>query len=73
MPAWEGSETADITYRDVRSVFTSLLIEKGYLEEVWREARPNYFIEVKTTTGLCGDRFFLSTGQYSRVRDKLQC
>jgi len=68
MNNWPGRETADITYEDQLSVLTSILIAKGYLtEQVWRDARPKYFIEVKTTTGECGDRLFLSNKQYELV------
>lgn len=68
MVPWNGAETADITFKDVSSAFTSLLIQTGHLEEqVWRGARPHYFIEVKTTTGDCNDRFFMSNSQYLRV------
>jgi hypothetical protein len=69
MGAWPGRrETADITYDDTDSVFTSLLIEKGYLvDQVWRGARPKYFIEVKTTIGEFDNRLFLNNGQFTRV------
>ncbi len=68
MMAWFGPETADITYKDVGSSFTTLLIQGGYLDEaVWRGARPQYFIEVKSTTGECNDRFFMNNSQYLRV------
>jgi hypothetical protein len=68
MEPWSGAETADITYRDVSSAFTTILIQAGYLEDrVWRGACPHYFIEVKTTTGECNDRFFMSNSQYLRV------
>lgn len=62
-----GVEIADIVYRDRSSVLTELLIEKGYLEDVWTGARPRYLIEVKTTTGECNDRLFMSNSQYLRV------
>lgn len=65
---WIGSETADIVYQDSESYLTALLIEHGYLpEEQWREVTPQYYIEVKTTTGSCESPFFTSKSQYSRV------
>ncbi len=70
MEAWVGRETADITYSDFDGAFTRLLIDKGYLaSETWADARPHYFIEVKTTTGPCSTPFFMSKYQYRRVGD----
>jgi hypothetical protein len=73
MPPWPGRrETSDIVFDDTDSILTSLLIETGYLdEEVWTGAEPRYFIEVKTTTGECGDRFFMSNNQYRMVRETI--
>ncbi|KAH7411292.1 hypothetical protein BKA64DRAFT_378000 [Cadophora sp. MPI-SDFR-AT-0126] len=68
MSTWTGRETADITYDDDGGVFTSILVDKGYLHEYWRGSTPHYFIEVKTTTGDCNDRFFLSNSQYARMQ-----
>ncbi len=66
--AWVGRETADITYSDFDGALTRLLIDKGYLaSETWADARPHYFIEVKTTTGSCSTPFFMSKYQYRRV------
>ena len=68
MENWPGRETADVTYNDQSGVLTALLIEKGYLvEHIWRNARPKYFMEVKTTTGDCGDRLYISSNQYQLV------
>ncbi|KAH6672846.1 hypothetical protein B0J14DRAFT_667527 [Halenospora varia] len=69
MDNWPGRETPDITYDDRSGVLTAILIAKGYLEEqVWRNARPKYFMEVKTTTGECGDRLYISSNQYQLMR-----
>ncbi|KAE8447535.1 hypothetical protein EG329_010665 [Mollisiaceae sp. DMI_Dod_QoI] len=63
-------ETADIVYNDVHSILTRYLIDAGYLdEEAWAGATPEYFIEVKTTTGACHDRFFLSSNQYRMMQE----
>ena len=68
MDDWPGKETADITYQDQSGVLTSILIAKGYLEEqFWRDARPEYFMEVKTTTGKYTDRFYISSNQNKLV------
>lgn len=68
MDNWPGRETADITYDDRSGVLTAILIARGYLvEQVWRDARPKYFMEVKTTTGECGDRLYISSNQYQLV------
>jgi hypothetical protein len=68
MGPWIGAETADITFIDVGGSFTSLMIQWGYLDErVWSGAHPRYYIEVKTTTRECNERFFMSNSQYLRV------
>lgn len=68
MEEWRGSETSDITYSDVQSTLTKLLMEKGYLaRENWEGKLPEYFIEVKTTTGSCETPFYMSKAQYQRV------
>lgn len=68
---WTGRETADITYRDSSGELTSLLADKGFMSHVSAEhltnARPQYFIEVKTTTLACETPFFMSKYQYERV------
>lgn len=66
---WPGRrETSDLRYRDRDSLLTAHLIEAGYLDRnVWSQATPEYFIEVKTTTGDCGDRLFMSNNQYNMV------
>jgi hypothetical protein len=68
MESWNGAETADITYNDIHGDFTRLLIDKGYLPSaVWQNARPLYYLEVKTTTKECNTRFFMSKSQHQRV------
>lgn len=65
---WNGSETADITYKDNHGKFTQFLIGQGYLpDKTWANARPMYFLEVKTTTRDCGEQFYMSGSQYRRV------
>jgi hypothetical protein len=66
---WPGQrEISDIRFNDTRSFLTRHLIDAGYLDgDVWSGATPEYFIEVKTTTGECGDRFFMSSNQYRLV------
>jgi hypothetical protein len=68
MEPWNGAETADLTYHDTEGNFTRLLIGNGYLPSAtWQQARPKYYLEVKTTTKECNTRFFVSGSQYQRV------
>jgi hypothetical protein len=49
-------------------MLTRYLINAGYLDEnVWASATPEYLIEVKTTTGDLGDRFYMSSNQFRLV------
>ncbi|KAE8133581.1 hypothetical protein BDV38DRAFT_274159 [Aspergillus pseudotamarii] len=69
MAPWYGRERADITYDDYEGDFTAMLINRGYLEaEEWRDKRPKYYLEVKTTTGPSKTPFYLSKHQYERIR-----
>ncbi|KAH7178821.1 hypothetical protein DER46DRAFT_676814 [Fusarium sp. MPI-SDFR-AT-0072] len=66
---WYGTEQGDLFFDDVAGTFTSYLIEKSYLEESWREERPEYYIEVKTTTsGRLDTPFYMSKHQYARMQ-----
>jgi len=67
MTSWDGRETSDIVYRDTEGDLTRLLIHLGYLDIHWTGSEPEYLIEVKTTTGNCADRFFMSAPQYNMV------
>ncbi|KAI1633135.1 hypothetical protein F4809DRAFT_624584 [Biscogniauxia mediterranea] len=72
MEPWSGQETSDITYRDGDGALTDVLVEKGYLaRDAWAGKRPDYFIEVKTTTAACDTPFFMSKAQYQRMRDNV--
>lgn len=66
---WPGTrETADIVYKDVTGAFTKVLVDCDYLDgALWEDARPTYYLEVKTTTGPCNTPFFMSKSQYQRV------
>ncbi|KAI1327062.1 hypothetical protein F5Y16DRAFT_421235 [Xylariaceae sp. FL0255] len=69
MEDWRGRETSDITYWDVQGALTKELIEKRYLaQNIWEGKRPNYFIEVKTTTGSCDTPFYMRKAQYQRMQ-----
>ncbi|RFU34079.1 hypothetical protein B7463_g2224, partial [Scytalidium lignicola] len=68
MASWNELETSDIVYRDTNSHLTRLLIHLGYLDNIWIESEPEYFIEVKTTTGNSADRFFMSHNQYNMMQ-----
>ncbi|KAH6866261.1 hypothetical protein B0T10DRAFT_573711, partial [Thelonectria olida] len=70
MKPWGEKEEADIMYEDVTGAFTSLLADSGYLG-TWdahtiRQARPEYFIDVKSTTGPFETPFFMSKAQYRK-------
>lgn len=68
--SWGEPETADLVYDDIYGDLTAMLIDHGYLEgDMWRDARPYYYLEVKTTTGACGMPFYMSKSQYQRVRN----
>ncbi|KAH6672747.1 hypothetical protein F5X68DRAFT_175032 [Plectosphaerella plurivora] len=65
---WSGRETADLVYQDEAGEFTSWLLDHGYLDESWRDARPKYYLEVKTTTGAHDVPFYMSKSQYQRMQ-----
>ena len=78
MPAWNGRETADITYQDQGTEnpetsfkLTDLLYKNGYLPNGLsvddERGSINYYLEVKTTTLGCGTQLFVSKAQYQRV------
>jgi hypothetical protein len=65
---WDEQETSDIVYDDYLGVFTTFLIDKGYLSEAsWQGKTPKYYIEVKSTTEQCKTPLFMSRGQFKRV------
>ena len=71
MEEWKGLETADIVYEDCGPdhKLTGFLSEHlRRRDSLHREANIKYYLEVKTTTGDCSNRFFLSKAQYLRVR-----
>ena len=71
---WQGRETADIVYKDCDGRLTRWLKRNctggypaGTSDRDFAEQPIEYYFEVKSTTGGCGSRFFLSTGQYKLV------
>lgn len=69
---WEGAETSDIFYSDGTGALTTAFIERGYLDETWRDEKPDYYVEVKTTMSNDFETpFYLSKYQYLRVRVQL--
>ncbi|KAF1938515.1 hypothetical protein EJ02DRAFT_457780 [Clathrospora elynae] len=78
MPSWIGSETADIVYTDRDGCLTRWLRRNctgGFPDEIddddeadFGEEPIKYFLEVKSTLGDRGSRFFLSGGQYRRMQ-----
>ena len=76
MQPWNGRETADFTFDDMRGRLGSLLRDKGYLDVDATDTNTpgqvtKYFIEVKTTSGPCGTPFYMSKGQFQRVSNFL--
>ncbi|KAK7947853.1 uncharacterized protein PG986_008739 [Apiospora aurea] len=70
MPPWLGRETSDLVYNDTEGALTECLIARGFLRrDVWPGARPQYFLEVKTTTSTCDTPFFVSKAQYRRMQE----
>ena len=63
---WEGDDE-DILYDDKEGVFTQLLVNNGYLDDIWKTAKPKYWLEVKSTTKKCGTRFFLTKPEHEKV------
>ena len=62
------TEVSDITYSDVDGHMTTWLISHGFAKaKGWRKF-PTYHIEVKTTTGACGEPFQMSQYQVNLVR-----
>ncbi|KAF5638186.1 uncharacterized protein FTJAE_5432 [Fusarium tjaetaba] len=69
LQAWRGRETADLVYVDAEGHLTNTLIGCGYLgHDEWHEARPKYYIEVKTTTGPRSTAFYMSGKQYQLMQ-----
>lgn len=65
---WPFRETADLVYNEEQGRLTEALIDSGYLaRDEWQQARPRYFLEVKTTTGERGTPFYMSGNQYRLV------
>lgn len=45
-----------------------MLIDKGYLRSnIWSGKRPEYYLEIKSTTGPCENPFYMSMYQYQTV------
>ncbi|KAL2866124.1 uncharacterized protein BJX67DRAFT_372785 [Aspergillus lucknowensis] len=65
---WFGRETADITYVDSEGVLTTFLIATGYLDDSWVGAKPDYFLEVKSTTSECATPLYVSKARYDRMQ-----
>ncbi|KAF2023097.1 hypothetical protein EK21DRAFT_12273, partial [Setomelanomma holmii] len=76
LEAWIGRETADIVYTDRTGHLTQYLRNNcdGGFPEIsstrnFALAPLDYYLEVKTTTGQCGTRFYMSGKQYKRMED----
>ncbi|OIW34078.1 hypothetical protein CONLIGDRAFT_667268 [Coniochaeta ligniaria NRRL 30616] len=74
MAAWPGRyEISDLEYDDTAGVFTSLLIDSGYLpSEQWQNKTPKYHFEVKSTPQELEAPFFMSGVQHSKAGFKMK-
>jgi hypothetical protein len=64
-PKFEGISHADFWYHDLQGVFTrELFPDKPH----FHGATPEYFIEVKSTSGPQGDRLFMHGSQFLKAR-----
>ncbi|KAK6825522.1 hypothetical protein PG987_013016 [Apiospora arundinis] len=73
MDAWLGAEVADLVYNDSKGAMTERLIARGYLEKsAWQNKRPQYLIEVKTTTSNCDTPFFVSKAQCEKIKENTE-
>ncbi|KAF2875580.1 hypothetical protein BDV95DRAFT_278391 [Massariosphaeria phaeospora] len=76
MNNWVGRETTDIVYTDETGDLTQYLREHctggfpdGIATNRDHAAEPiEYFLEVKTTTGACNTRFYMSDSQHKRMQ-----
>lgn len=66
--AWPEPETSDIVYNDESGALTRLMISLGFLNaDHWSGKKPEYYIEVKCTTGECATPFIVSQKQVDLV------
>ncbi|KAI1099079.1 hypothetical protein F4804DRAFT_345801 [Jackrogersella minutella] len=68
MPTWRGREISDLQYKDDDGTLTEALMEKGHLEDRWRNSQPKYYIEVKTTPGSWDTPFYMSHAQWQKMQ-----
>lgn len=68
MESWRGIETSDLQYKDDDGTLTEALIAKGHLRSKWRNSRPHYYIEVKSTPGPWDTPFFMSHAQWMKMK-----
>lgn len=70
MAAWAGRyEISDLEYDDIAGVFTTHLVNNGYLpSQLWQNKTPKYHFEVKSTPQELEAPFYMSGTQYGKVR-----
>ncbi|OTA98084.1 hypothetical protein M426DRAFT_17772 [Hypoxylon sp. CI-4A] len=68
MESWRGIETSDLQYKDETGTLTNVLIDLKHLEASWRDRRPQYYIEVKTTPGPWDTPFYMSHAQWGKMK-----
>ncbi|KAI5865504.1 hypothetical protein GGS23DRAFT_559520 [Durotheca rogersii] len=69
MDSWRGIETSDLQYQDDDGTLTNALISRGYLQRKWKNTRPRFYIEVKTTAGPWDTPFYMSNAQWTKLKD----
>lgn len=67
-PAFEGVSHSDFWYHDAQGVLTRELFPDT---PSFHGATPEYFIEVKSTSGTQNDRFFMRGPHFRQVRSRL--
>ncbi|KAH8910228.1 hypothetical protein BR93DRAFT_466991 [Coniochaeta sp. PMI_546] len=71
MAAWPGRfEISDLEYDDIAGVFTTHLVNNGYLpSQLWQNKTPKYHFEVKSTPQELEAPFYMSGTQHGKMKD----
>lgn len=71
LPAYEDKSVSDFQYRDEQGALTRMIF--GGAIPDWLASSPEYFVEVKTTSGALGTPFHMSAAQIDLVSLALHC
>ncbi|KAK3343564.1 hypothetical protein B0T25DRAFT_521693 [Lasiosphaeria hispida] len=66
---WTGAGTSNLEYDDIAGVFTTKLIEYDYLSQDWRDRRPRYYFDVRSTSETWDSPFPMGSARYQKMRD----